>query len=71
LKTTVIQTEYITLSQFLKLAECIQTGGQAKFFLQETMIKVNEEVEKRRGKKLRNNDIIEVEGFGTYKVVRQ
>lgn len=71
MKTTVIQTEYITLSQFLKLAECIQTGGQAKFFLQETMIKVNEEVEKRRGKKLRNNDIIEVEGFGTYKVVRQ
>ena len=25
-----ISTEYITLGQFLKLADCIDTGGQAK-----------------------------------------
>ena len=29
-----ISTEYITLGQFLKLADVIQSGGMAKWFLQ-------------------------------------
>jgi ribosome-associated protein len=66
-----INTEYIALGQFLKLADCISTGGQAKFFLQETAIKVNGEAENRRGKKLYHNDIVDVDGFGEFKVVRQ
>ncbi|MDB5055691.1 MAG: hypothetical protein JWM44_3741 [Bacilli bacterium] len=65
-----IKTEYIALGQFLKLADCISTGGQAKSFLQETTIRVNGELENRRGKKLRNNDIVEVDGFGPFKVVQ-
>jgi len=71
LRIIIIYTEYIALGQFLKLSECIQSGGQAKSFLQETKIMVNEEIENRRGKKLRNNDIVEVSGFGKFKVVQQ
>jgi ribosome-associated protein len=65
-----IHTEYITLGQFLKLADCISTGGQAKMFLQETKILVNGQAENRRGKKLVPQDIVNVEGFGQFEVVR-
>ncbi|MBN6187302.1 S4 domain-containing protein YaaA [Aneurinibacillus sp. BA2021] len=67
----IIHTEYIPLGQFLKLAEIIDTGGQAKFFLAETYIEVNGEEENRRGKKLYNGDTVYVDGFGTYEVSRQ
>ncbi|WP_248929332.1 S4 domain-containing protein YaaA [Paenibacillus hamazuiensis] len=70
MKNIEIRTEYITLGQFLKLADCISTGGQAKMFLQETDIRVNNEPENRRGKKLVAGDIVTVEGCGTFKVVQ-
>lgn len=54
-----IETEYIKLDSFLKLAALVQTGGQAKMLISDGMIKVNGEVCTMRGKKLRNNDIIE------------
>lgn len=68
MKTIEINDEFITLGQFLKLSDCISTGGQAKFFLQEQQIFVNKEVENRRGKKLYSEDIVEIEGFGQFKV---
>jgi ribosome-associated protein len=70
MQTIMIKTEYIALGQFLKLADCISTGGQAKSFLEETNITVNGEAENRRGKKLYQDYIINVEGFGSFKVVR-
>jgi ribosome-associated protein len=70
MQTIMIKTEYIALGQFLKLADCISTGGQAKSFLEETKITVNGEAENRRGKKLYQDYIINVEGFGSFKVVR-
>jgi ribosome-associated protein len=63
-----ISTDYITLGQFLKLAEVIQTGGMAKWFLGEHEIYVNGELENRRGKKLIDRDVVEIPGFGTYVV---
>ncbi len=54
--------EYIKLDQFLKLAQVAMTGGQAKAIIQEGMVKVNGEVETRRGRKLRHGDRVEVEG---------
>lgn len=54
-----IETEYIKLDSFLKLAAIVQTGGQAKMLIADGMVKVNGEVCTMRGKKLRNNDIIE------------
>lgn len=69
MKNIPISTEYITLGQFLKLSDCIQSGGQAKSFLQETAVLVNDESENRRGRKLRVNDRIVVAGCGEFKVV--
>ena len=57
-----IDSEYIKLDQFLKLADIDSTGGHAKFLIQEGVVKVNGEVETRRGKKIRPGDLIEVEG---------
>lgn len=57
-----IDSEFIKLDQFLKLVDIASTGGHAKFLIQEGLVKVNGEIETRRGKKLRSNDIIEVEG---------
>ncbi|MFC4302078.1 S4 domain-containing protein YaaA [Cohnella boryungensis] len=68
MKTIGISTEYITLGQFLKLAECIGTGGEVKFFLQEKEVKVNGEPDNRRGRKLRVEDVVEVEGFGSFRI---
>ena len=63
-----ITTEYITLGQFLKLADIIETGGEAKQFLATNSIKVNNEEDNRRGKKLRNGDKIEIKGT-VYEIV--
>lgn len=68
MKMIEIRDDYITLGQFLKLSDCISTGGQAKAFLQEYVIKVNDEIENRRGKKLYPQDRIEIEGFGSFEV---
>ncbi|WP_338660921.1 S4 domain-containing protein YaaA [Paraclostridium sordellii] len=57
-----IDSEFIKLDQFLKLVDIASTGGHAKFLIQEGLVRVNGEIETRRGKKLRSNDIVEVEG---------
>ncbi|MEF9991477.1 MAG: S4 domain-containing protein YaaA [Paraclostridium sp.] len=57
-----IDSEFIKLDQFLKLVDVASTGGHAKFLIQEGLVKVNGEIETRRGKKLRSNDMVEVEG---------
>ncbi|MBM6616939.1 S4 domain-containing protein YaaA [Bacillus suaedaesalsae] len=63
-----INTEYITLGQFLKLAGVIDTGGMAKWFLSEYEIIVNGENDNRRGRKLRDGDTIKIEGKGSFTV---
>ena len=57
-----IDSEFIKLDQFLELVDIASTGGHAKFLIQEGLVKVNGEIETRRGKKLRSDDIVEVEG---------
>jgi S4 domain protein YaaA len=61
-----IDTEFITLGQFLKLADVIQTGGMAKWFLSENEIFINGEQDQRRGRKLRSGDKVRIPGFGHY-----
>ena len=46
-----IYTEYIKLEQFLKIADIVSTGGEAKMFLLTNEIMVNGEYENRRGRK--------------------
>lgn len=57
-----IKTEFINLDQFLKFIGVSQTGGQAKQLIMEGMVRVNGDIELKRGKKLRKSDIIEVNG---------
>ena len=55
-----ITEEYIKLDQFLKLAGAVDTGGQAKVLIKTGEVKVNGELETRRGRKLINGDIVRI-----------
>ena len=68
MKKIQIHTEYITLGQFLKLSDCIQTGGHAKAFLQETPVHVNGEPDQRRGRKLYPGDVVSIKGHGQFQI---
>ena len=57
-----IETDFITLGQFLKLTDWIQSGGQAKIAVKELNIQVNGEMENRRGRKLYDKDKVEING---------
>jgi Uncharacterized conserved protein, COG2501 len=57
----------IKLDQFLKLAGVVPTGGQAKQLIQAGQVRVNGEVENRRGRKLRPGDEVAV-GGGVWRV---
>ena len=57
-----IRGEYITLGQLLKAANAIGSGGEVRHFLSTTLVLMNGETEARRGRKLREGDIIEIPG---------
>ncbi|MFA9556238.1 S4 domain-containing protein YaaA [Evansella sp. AB-rgal1] len=59
-----IHDDYITLGQLLKEVGVISTGGAAKWFLQDNPVRVNNEDENRRGKKLYPGDMVYLEDFG-------
>ena len=50
----------ITLGQALKVVNVVGTGGEAKVLIQAGEVRVNGEVETRRGLKLREGDLVEV-----------
>ena len=58
MKTMTITTEYIKLQDLLKLANAVETGGEAKECVQSGEVQVNGEVCTMRGKKLRPGDIV-------------
>ncbi|MCT4396487.1 S4 domain-containing protein YaaA [Periweissella beninensis] len=67
MKTEVfIDTPFITLGQLLKEENVISSGGQAKWFLKEVSVMVNEEHDDRRGRKLYPDDIVNVPEIGTF-----
>ena len=70
MKRTIIEIRdtYITLGQFLKLADLISSGGMAKPFLQQMEVFVNDELENRRGKKLRNQDVVKITNIGEFEI---
>ncbi len=55
-----ISTEFITLSKLLKRISQIDSGGQAKWFLEEYDVYVNGELERRRGRKIYPGDVVRV-----------
>lgn len=52
---------FIKLDQFLKREALASSGGEAKQLIQAGLVKVNGQVETRRGRKLREGDRVQVE----------
>ena len=63
-----INTEYIRLGALLKLAAIAESGVHAKIMILNEEVKVNGEIEVRRGKKIRPGDVVEMEDFEPFKV---
>ncbi|GAB3196272.1 RNA-binding S4 domain-containing protein [Nocardioides hungaricus] len=57
-----IADESIKLGQFLKLANLVETGAEAKPLIAAGMVRVNDEVETRRGRQLIQGDVVLVAG---------
>jgi ribosome-associated protein len=60
---------FITLGQLLKVTGTIQAGGEARKFLEETVVSVNGERERRRGKKLKQGDRVIIDDADEYLIV--
>jgi ribosome-associated protein len=57
-----IRDEFIRLDQFLKFISEVSSGGEAKMMILEGNVKVNGEIAHQRGKKIRKDDIVEING---------
>ena len=57
-----LKEEYIKLGQALKAAGLVESGVDAKFAVQDGLVKVNGQVETQRGKKLVDGDCVEYNG---------
>ncbi|MDO4479291.1 MAG: RNA-binding S4 domain-containing protein [Lachnospiraceae bacterium] len=57
-----LRDEYITLGQLLKAEGLVEDGVEAKMEIQSGAVCVNGEVDTRRGRKLRNGDVVSYNG---------
>jgi ribosome-associated protein len=57
-----IRDESIRLGQLLKLASLADDGFHAKQLIEDGLVKVNGEIETRRGAQIRNGDTVTVNG---------
>ena len=53
-----LRDEYIKLGQALKAAGLVETGVDAKYAIEDGLVKVNGEVATQRGKKLHVGDVV-------------
>jgi ribosome-associated protein len=58
-----VRDDMIRLGQFLKLANLVESGGEAKPLVAEGAVTVNGEVETRRGRQLVRGDVVAVAGM--------
>lgn len=56
-----LKEEYIKLGQALKAANFAEDGVDAKYKIQDGLVKVNGEVDTRRGRKLYAGDVVAIE----------
>jgi ribosome-associated protein len=56
----VLPSSGMTLGQALKAADLVGSGGEAKVVIQGGVVRVNGEVETRRGRRLKEGDVVEV-----------
>ena len=57
-----LRDEYIKLGQALKAANLVEDGVEAKLVIQDGLVKVNNEVDIRRGHKLYDGDVVSFDG---------
>jgi len=57
-----IRDDFIKLGQALKLAGVVENGAEAKSVIMDGLVKVNGEVDTRRGRKIYRNDTIFYDG---------
>lgn len=57
-----LREDYIKLGQALKAAGLVESGVDAKFVIQDGLVKVNGQIEIQRGKKLVAGDVVEFDG---------
>jgi len=65
-----ISTDFVTLGQLLKIADLIGSGGEAKSFLASHEILVDGVGDNRRGRKLRDEMVVEIDQVG-YRIVKK
>ena len=53
-----LRDEYIKLGQTLKAANLVEDGVEAKLVIQDGLVKVNNQVDIRRGRKLYDGDVV-------------
>ncbi|CAN5490460.1 RNA-binding S4 domain-containing protein [soil metagenome] len=56
-----ISGDVIKLGQFLKLIDVIEQGSDAKLLLAEQRVRVNGEIEQRRGRQLHRGDRVQID----------
>jgi ribosome-associated protein len=59
----------INLTQVIKLAGWVMSGGEAKALIAEGRVKVNGAVELRKRRKMAAGDVVELEGGPSLKLV--
>ncbi len=57
-----LSSEYIELIKLLKVLHLVESGGQAKLYVEDGYIKLNGEVEFRKRAKLKEGDVVEFDG---------
>ena len=62
METFKITGEYIQLIQLLKACGMVMSGGEAKLIVEDGIVLVNGEVELQKRKKLRQGDVVELDG---------
>lgn len=68
MKDIIINSEFITLNQLLKLLFLVNSGGEGKLFIKENKILINNILVKERNKKIYKLDIIQIKN-NKYKII--
>lgn len=63
-----IETEYITLTNLLKYAGVVMSGGQAHELIEAGMVKLNRQPVSEKRKKIRAGDLVEVKDLAAITV---
>jgi len=66
-----IKTKKIQLDQFLKWANLVTSGGEAKELVQSGNVYVNGEIETRRSHRIQDGDIVKIDGHNDEYQVRR